>query len=410
MVNIITILQQIKLFDSLEEIDLQKISEVIKERSIPAGTVLFKEGDIGEAFYLLKDGTVEIFKNDNGRENLVNTISSSDESNFFGEMALIEGEPRNATIKTKNDCKVLEIDKVNFDMLLRINSFIALRIMTALTRRIRKETQTIQKVAETEKTGKLITVFSPKGGSGKSVTAANLAAGISKLTKKTTLLIDLDLQFGDLAFMLGLKAKKSIIDLVENDINSPDEFKKQLINHPLGFSVLPSPFKPEQSELITSTHLRKIVKIAQSVFDFVIIDTHSLFQDLTINALDISDIICLIMAPEMNHIKSMHVCLKVMETLKYPTDKIRLLLNREDSMYARPKAEIEGALKRKFDYCLHDDWKLSSDLINDQKTLFDNDTPSKYRTDFINLISGLTGEKIAETKTGLLGSIKKFFT
>lgn len=409
MVNIIDILKQIKLFDSLEETDLKKISEVIKERSVPAGTVLFKEGDIGEAFYLLKEGTVEVYKNDSGSDKPVISISSTDESNFFGEMALVEGAPRNATIKTRGDCKVLEIDKVNFDMLLRINSFIALRIMTALTRRIRKETTAIHKAVEIEKAGKLITLFSPKGGSGKSVTAANLAAGISKLTQKKTLLIDLDLQFGDLAFMLGLKAKKSIADVVENETDSIDDFKKFLIDHPLGFSVLPSPFKPEQSEMITSVHLRKIVKVAQRAFDFVVVDTHSLFQDLTINALDVSDVICLVMAPEMNHIKSMHVCLKVMETLKYPTEKIRLILNREESMYARPKDEIEGALKRKFDFCLHDDWKHASDMVNDQKTVFDSDTPSRYRSDFINLITGLTGEKITEAKTGLFGSIKKLF-
>ncbi len=409
MVNIIEILKQIKLFDSLEETDLKKISEVIKERSVPAGTVLFKEGDIGEAFYLLKEGTVEVYKNDSGSDKPVISISSTDESNFFGEMALVEGAPRNATIKTKGACKVLEIDKVNFDMLLRINSFIALRIMTALTRRIRKEATAVHKAIEIEKTGKLITLFSPKGGSGKSVTAANLAAGISKLTQKTTLLIDLDLQFGDLAFMLGLKAKKSIADVVENETDSIEDFKKFLIDHPLGFSVLPSPFKPEQSEMITSVHLRKIVKVAQRAFDFVVVDTHSLFQDLTINALDVSDVICLVMAPEMNHIKSMHVCLKVMETLKYPTDKIRLILNREESMYARPKDEIEGALKRKFDFCLHDDWKHASDMVNDQKTVFDSDTPSRYRSDFINLITGLTGEKITEAKTGLFGSIKKLF-
>lgn len=409
MVFIIEILKQIKLFDSLEELDLKKISEVIKERAVPAGSVLFKEGDIGEAFYLLKEGTVEVYKNDNGTDKVVNTISASDESNFFGEMALIEGAPRNATIKTKGECKVLEIDKVNFDMLLRINSFIALRIMTALTRRIRKETTSIQKAVELEKTGKLITLFSPKGGAGKSVTAANMAAGIAKLTQKKTLLIDLDLQFGDLAFMLGLKAKKSIADVVENETDSPEEFKKFLIDHPLGFSVLPSPFKPEQSEMITSNHLRRIAKVAQKIFDFVVIDTHSLFQDLTINALDISDKICLVMAPEMNHIKSMHVCLKVMETLKYPPEKIRLILNREESMYAKPRADIEGALKRNFDFCLHDDWKHASDMVNDQKTVFDSDTPSRYRSDFITLIAGLTGEKIEEAKTSLFGSIKKLF-
>ncbi|GAB4271165.1 MAG: hypothetical protein Kow0029_08560 [Candidatus Rifleibacteriota bacterium] len=407
MVSIIDILKRIPLFDGLEEGDLKKISEVVKERSYPPGTVLFKEGEKGDAFYLLQNGTVEVYKKDGESEKKVGTITHNDESSFFGEMALIEGAARNATIKTVTECVLLEIDKLNFDMLLRLNSFIALRIMTALTKRFRSATEVAK---EDQKSGKVITVFSPKGGSGKSVFAANLSAGIAKHTKKIVLLIDLDLQFGDLAFMLGLKVKKTIADMVEDEIEDGETFKKYLAKHPLGFEVLASPIKPEQSEMINSNHLRKIVKLAKSLFDFIIIDTHSLFQDLTINALDISDLICLLMAPDMNHIKSMHMCLKVMDNLKYPSEKVRLILNREESMYAKPRADIENALKRKFDFHLHDDWKHASDLVNDQKTIFDSTTPSQYRTDFLQCISGLTGEKIEDGEQGLLGAIKGWFT
>ncbi|HNX75310.1 MAG TPA: cyclic nucleotide-binding domain-containing protein [Candidatus Rifleibacterium sp.] len=405
MVTIIEILKQIPLFQGLEEGDLKKISEVVKEQTLAAGSCLFKEGDQGDAFYLIKEGAVEVYKKDNDAEKLVNKIAHTDESNFFGEMALIEGGARNATVKTVSECKVLMIDKTNFDMLLRLNSFIALRIMTALSRRLRKDSAP---KAE-EKCGKIITFFAPKGGAGKSVIAANMVAGIAKLTKKTALIIDLDLQFGDLAFMLGLKGKKTIADVVEAEPTTPDDLKKFLTEHALGFSILPSPIKPEQSEMVNSTHLRKIIKIAQKMFDFIVIDTHSLFQDLTINALDISDVICLVMSPEMNHIKSMHVCMKVMETLKYPAEKIRLLLSREDCIYAKPRADIETALKRKFDFSLHDDWKSASEMINDQKTIFDRDTQSAYRSDMMTLIASLTGEKLGETKSGFLGSIKKLF-
>ena len=402
-------IKQIKLFSGLEEHDLKKIAEVVKEREIPAGSTLFKEGDIGDAFYLLKEGTIEIHKENNSA---VIDIHSTDESNFFGEMALVEGAPRNATIKTKVQCVVLEIDKVNFDMLLRLNSFIALRIMTALTQRIRKTTAVMKAVTvEEEKCGKLITLFSPKGGAGKSVTAANMSAGIAKLTGKKALLIDLDLQFGDLAFMLGLKPKRSIADLVEGNPETADDLKKYLSEHPHGFSVLPSPFKPEQSEMVTSAHLRKIIKIAKTVFDYIIIDTHSLFQDLTINSLDISDYICLIMAPELNHIKSMMQCMKVIETLKYPTEKIRMILNREECMYSIPRDEIEKSNKRKFDFTLHDDWKNALGMVNEQKTIFDTTTESGYRNDCIHLITGLTGEKITEEaqKSGILGTLKGWF-
>ena len=410
MVYIIEILKNIPLFNGLEESDLKKISEVVKERELPAGAVLFKEGEKGDCFYLLKRGTVEVFKKDGDSDKKVNSISHTDESSFFGEMALIEGAPRNATIKTSTECNLLEIDKLNFDMLLRLNSFIALRIMTALTKRFRSEAES--GVKEEEKEGKVITVFSPKGGSGKTVFAVNLAAGIAKHTKNKVLLVDLDLQFGDMAFILGLKAKKTIAEVIEDNVEDIDGFKKYLVTHPLGFDLLPSPFKPEQSETVNSTHVRKLIKIAKTEYDFIILDTHSLFQDLTINSLDISDLICLIMAPEMNHIKSMHMCLKVMETLKYPSEKIRLILNREESQYAKPRNEIETAMKRKFDFSLHDDWKNASNLVNEQKTIFDSPGQSQYHADFLQCISIITGEKIegVAVEEGLLGTIKGWFS
>lgn len=409
MVHIIDILKQIPLFNGLEDTDLEKISEVVKERSLPAGTVLFKEGEKGDAFYLLKEGTVEVYKSEGDTETKVTDISHKDESNFFGEMALIEDAPRNATIKTATECNLLEIDKLNFDMLLRLNSFIALRIMTALSKRFRSATEK-DKAKEDEKSGKVFVVFSPKGGCGKTVFATNMVAGIAKYVKKEVLLIDLDLQFGEIAFMLGLKASKTIADMVDSPIEDADTFKSFLVKHPLGFHVLPSPFKPEQSETITSNHLRKIVDIARQLFDYIIIDTHSLFQDLTINALDISDLICLLMAPDMNHIKSMHTCLKVMDTLKYPKEKIRLMLNREASMYAKPRAEIETALKRQFDFSMIDDWRNASELVNNQKTIFDITSDSQYRDHVIQCIAGITGEEIKSNDTSILKAIKGWFS
>lgn len=409
MIHIINILKQIPLFNGLEDSDLEKISEVVKERSLPSGTVLFKEGEKGDAFYLLKEGTVEVYKSEGDSDKKVTDISHKDESNFFGEMALIEGAPRNATIKTATECNLLEIDKLNFDMLLRLNSFIALRIMTALSKRFRSESEKSADKAD-EKSGKVFVVFSPKGGCGKTIFATNMAAGIAKLVKKEALLIDLDLQFGEIAFMLGLKANRTIADMIDTPIEDAETFNSYLVKHPMGFHVLPSPFKPEQSETITSNHLRKIIDIARQQFDYIIVDTHSLFQDLTINALDISDLICLLMAPDMNHIKSMHTCLKVMDTLKYPQEKIRLLLNREESMYAKPRAEIETALKRKFDFSMHDDWKNSSELVNNQKTIFDSATDSQYRTDLIQCIAGLTGEEIKSDDKSILKAIKGWFS
>jgi len=402
VINILDILKKIALFEGLEDSDLSKIGQVVKERLCPKGTVLFKEGDIGDAFYLIKDGKAEVVKKEGSSERIVKTIVHTDKDNFFGEMALVGGAPRNATLRTTMDATFLVISKTDFDMMLRLNSFIALRIMTALSSRFRAA---CPGAASPEvKLGKLVVAFSPKSGAGKSTFAANLAAGLSKLAKAKTLLIDLDLQFGDIAFMLGLNPKRTIADLVENPTDKLEVLKEYLVEHKCGFQVLAAPKKPEQSEMITSSHLRALVELARKHFEFIILDTHSFFQDLTINSMDMADAIFLIMLPTMNHIKSMHQCLKVMENLKYAPEKIRLLLNREGSQFARSREEIEVGMKRKVDFMLRDNWKTISDLVDHQKTIFEQEASSDYLAGMIAILESLTGKTFPkEGKKGWFG-------
>ena len=397
----VDMLKNISLFNGLEESDVEKIAQVVQTGSIPANTEFFKEGDIGDAFYVLTKGEVEVSKIIDGKKTILTTIKATDESNFFGEMALVEDLPRNATIMSKTDCDILEIEKKNFDMLLRINSFVALRIMTALTKRLRADSSSHPaetKSSSAPSNAQVITFFSPKGGAGKTTIATNLAYGLAKYLNKKVLLIDLDLQFGGIAFMLGLKAKRTIVDLTGSDaLRSYDDIKTCLVKHKSGFDLLPAPLKPEQSESVDSTHLRKIISHCKSQYDFIIIDTHSLLQDMSINALDLSDTIMLVMNPDMGHIVAIHNCLNVMDSLKYPKEKIRLILNRFGSYYSKSKEELETAFQKKnvkVSFVIHDDWKIASDLVNNCQTAFESNNTSDYRNDIVTLISELTHEEL----------------
>ena len=411
-------IKSISLFEKLEDSDIEKLVSVVQKGSIPSGTEFFKEGDIGDAFYVLTKGEVEVSKEIDGKKTILTKIKSSDENNFFGEMALVEDLPRNATITSTTDCEILQIEKKNFDMLLRINSFVALRIMTALTKRLRADSSKPSDSKEPETKAQVITFFSPKGGAGKTSIATNIAYGMAKYLKKRVLLIDLDLQFGGIAFMLDLKPKKTIVDLTGSDaLRSFDDIKPCLSKHKSGFDLLPAPLKPEQSENVDSTHLRKIVSFSKNQYDYILIDTHSLLQDISINALDISDIIMLVMNPDMGHIVAIHNCLNVMDSLKYPKEKIRLILNRFGSYYSKSKEELEGVFQKKnvkVNYVIHDDWKIASDLINNCQTAFESNNTSEYRNDIVALISDLTHETLPDEagsagKKNIFSAVKDWF-
>lgn len=409
----IELLKKISIFDGLEDSDITKLAQIVQKGTIPADTEFFKEGDAGDAFYILINGEVEVFKSINSKRILLNTITSNDTNNFFGEMALIEDLPRNATIISKTECEILQIEKKDFDILIKLNSFVALRIMTALTKRLRANPPTTfaqenAKEAEKELQANIISLFSPKGGSGKTSLAVNMANGISKYLEKKVLLIDLDFQFGNIAFLLGLKVKKTIADLTEaNALKSFDDLKTCLVKHNSGFDLLPAPLKPEQSENIDSNLVRKIISLCKKHYDYIFIDCHSLLQDISINALDLSDQILIVMNPDMSHIVSVHSCLKLMESLNYPKEKINLILNKYDVKLSKPKEDIDEALQKvekKISYIIHEDKQTALDLINNCMPVFETKNVTDYRNDIVALINGVTKEKLPP-KAGKSGGI-----
>lgn len=399
-------LKNVSLFDGIQDSDKEKIEQVVLRGTVPSGTVFFKEGEAGDAFYVITSGEVAVIKNDGDKESLIAVIKGTDENNFFGEMALVGDLPRSATVVARTDCSILEIEKKSFDMLLRINSFVALRIMTALTKRLRADSLTQASVIEKSPahSAKIISFFSPKGGSGKTTIATNVAAGLAQYLNKKVLLIDLDLQFGDIAFMLKLKVSKTIYDVAnDGSLNSFDELRVAFVKHDTGFDLLPSPRKPEESEAVDSNHLKKIISLCKSQYDYILIDTHSLLQDLSINALDISDKILLVMLPEVNHALAIRNCLHVMESLKYSKEKINLVLNRQNCQNSIPKDQVNAFLGKQnstVKYFINDDWKACSNLVNDGAVIFGGSENSSYRSDICNIISDITGEKMPAESAG----------
>src|SRR3954471_14883708 len=118
---------------------------------------------------------------------------------------------------------------------------------------IRKATHGPRRAASSEKReGRIITVFSPKGGTGKTVIATNLAAALAKQDGRRTLLLDLDLQFGDAAIMLGIEPEKTIFDFVNAPGElDPDKLAGYTTRHKSGLDILPAPLRPEEGRRVT---------------------------------------------------------------------------------------------------------------------------------------------------------------
>ena len=108
-------------------------------------------------------------------------------------------------------------------------------------------------------------MFSPKGGTGKTVIATNLAAALAKAEARRTLLLDLDLQFGDAAIMLGIEPEKTIYDLVvaPGELD-PEKLAGYTTKHTCGLDILPAPLRPEDAELVTEAKLGRLLEVARA--------------------------------------------------------------------------------------------------------------------------------------------------
>jgi pilus assembly protein CpaE len=177
--------------------------------------------------------------------------------------------------------------------------------------------------------GKIFSVFSTKGGVGKSTIAANLAVAIAQLTGKKTVIIDLNLQFGDIAMLFDLIPRRTISDLVgEPEHLDPKILENYLINHSSGVKVLPAPLRPEFAEAVRGKHIEGILKALRENYDYIVIDTNHSFDDITLASLDASDLILMIAALDVLTIKNVKLAMEVMTSLHYETAGIKLILNR----------------------------------------------------------------------------------
>jgi pilus assembly protein CpaE len=195
--------------------------------------------------------------------------------------------------------------------------------------------------------GRLVTVFSPKGGTGKTVTATNLGVSLAKHWGKRALLLDLDLQFGDAAIMLGIEPDKTIYDLV----TAPGELDSEKLagyttRHASGLDVLPAPLRPEDAELVTEAKLARLLEVARESYDVIVVDTSPFFHGPMLATLDRTDELLLLCGLDVPTLKNVRLSLQTLELLSFPPDRIKLVLNRANSKVGMKPKEVEAALER----------------------------------------------------------------
>lgn len=244
--------------------------------------------------------------------------------------------------------------------------------------------------------GRVVTLFSPKGGVGRTTLAVNLAVAAASELGKNVALVDASFQFGDVGVLLNLNPKnRSIADVLPDLVNGDvDVLDGTLITHSTGIKVLLAPPSPEMSELITSDHIRAIVGRLRETHDLVVVDSWPLFQDATLALLDLSDLILGLLTLEITNIKNLRLFLEVVDQLGYPEDKIRLVLNRADSAYGIRVPDVENSIGRKIDHSVVSDGRTVVYALNRGVPFVWSNRQAQVSQDLVALARHVTGEAV----------------
>src|SRR4029077_16364224 len=212
-------------------------------------------------------------------------------------------------------------------------------------------------VAGADSPGRIVTVFAPKGGVGKTTIAFNLAVAIGQLELRTVL-IDGSLQFGDLRALLKVPADApSILDLPTDRIQNSD-LQDVLWRDPSGIDILLAPPRVEMAEMVTVRDVDKVLSLLRRAYEVIVLDTPPVLNDVTRAFLDASDLIVEIVTSDSTTIHNTIAVADAFRTIGYPASKVRYLVNRADSAGGIQADDLARALGRVPEYSVVSDGRL----------------------------------------------------
>ena len=252
--------------------------------------------------------------------------------------------------------------------------------------------------------GRIVTVMSAKGGSGKTVLATNIALLFNRIPDTKVVLVDADLQFGDVCLVLQLEPRFTMVNASHELHHLDGELLDSLLTeHPSGLKVLAAPLEPAFADDITTSGLMQMLDVLKENYDYVVVDTASMLDELILSLIERSDDILMLVDMDLPSVKNAKLALETLRLLKFSTSNVRMVLNRSNSKAKLDNREIEGALKMPISAMIPSDAMVAAS-VNEGRPVVENDPKSKVAKGFeaaAELIAGRIPEDSG--KSGLFG-------
>jgi pilus assembly protein CpaE len=221
------------------------------------------------------------------------------------------------------------------------------KIETMLLHINRAESMALGDVPSKTKIGKVVTIMSPKGGAGKTMTTVNVGLGLAMMTgaPERVVIMDADLQFGDVCISLRVEPQHTLVDAAR-DIEKLDEamLDSLLATHTSGMRVLSAPLEPSLADEVSTQVVVRTLGMLKRMFDYVIIDTAPFLDEPVLSILERSDTVLLVVDMDLPAVKNAKLALDTLKLIKFPFEKIKLVLNRVNSKARLDINELERSL------------------------------------------------------------------
>jgi CRP-like cAMP-binding protein len=344
------LLRTMDIFEALPAQELETIAQLLRERRLAESDVLCRQGDPGDALFIVTGGRIRLSTTDpSGNEKVLTYFT---DGQFFGEMSLLTGAPRSATATAETDAQLLVLDKRAFDQLLASDAQIMREMLKVVSQRTLHTNQQLLADepgnAVTVGAGRVYAIFSPRGGSGKTTIAVNLAVQQALEQSDRTALVDLSLTFGHTAALLGLHPETSLAAVPAESLEDFDRrtLGQYMVEHPTGLQVLVAGTRPEEGEVVTAAHVRAALGTMKRQFSAIFVDCGSTFDEPMIAALEMADRVLVICTPELNTLRDIRECQRVFgEIIRLDTKRIDFIFNHNQPFAVLGREQFETTLE-----------------------------------------------------------------
>jgi pilus assembly protein CpaE len=219
--------------------------------------------------------------------------------------------------------------------------------------------------------GKICCFYSAKGGVGTTTVVINTGIALAQRLKRSVGLMDANLQFGDMRVFLDLGLDTaSIVNAITKADLDDDLLRKLIVSHSAGVDLLLAPPNPESADIVAERQrsdpqaLANLLKIMRHSYDYTLIDMARTLDDFNLQLFDECDAIFLVLTADLSSLKNVRSVLKTMESLRYESSKVQLVLNRSNAFTGINVANAESALGRKIDFEIINEYRSAISALN----------------------------------------------